>query len=393
MDQDKWYIELPQEAAERLKLDEQQKFKLRITEDGAQIIEVKEKHSFDGLGSVLIAGVISLIGFFAIFYNKHQIPLTGPLSTATLVIVVGGLSGMLNFAYHFVKKKKTDQQYLASNIYWRNFPTVMLSYTVLLTLVLLFLFRVIGQLFVGVSFDIYTSTMIGTLFVLVINAVMVTIAQTLTPSLLIRTLVAIILGGVTIAMITNKDQQWWLHNLSFLGTPEASNAWQFNLTLMLSALLMVALIDYLFVLLYNQYGKQKRLLVFKVLLLATAICLGGVGFFPYNESVFNQQMHNRSAGYLVYLFIILIVLLKWLLPSISKRFLQFSYVVAGGLLFAVFLFRGIDYLSLTAFELIAFVLAFTWLLMLLRILVNQVMQVGDEYPVQVIVKASDESSV
>lgn len=50
---------------------------------------------------------------------------------------------------------------------------------------------------------------------------------------------------------------------------------------------------------------------FKRLLIAIAICLGGVGFFPHNLSPFNQKMHNRVAGYLVYIFIILIILLKF----------------------------------------------------------------------------------
>lgn len=384
MDEKKWYIELTEEMMSSLKFSDKNKIMMKVTEEGAELSQVKEVHLLSGYMSVLIAGLISMLAFFAVFYKYRQIPLTGSLSTATLVIIIGGLTGVFNFAFHFIKNKQAEEKKLSQSIYWRNFPTVLLSYTVLLVVVLLFLFRVLGQLFVGASFDIYTSTVIGTMFVLVVNAVMVHVAQTLTPALLIRSLIAIILGGVTIAMITNKDQQWWLYNFSFLGTPEASNAWQFNLTLILSSLLMVALIDYLFVLLYDQLGKSKRLIIFKFLLIAAAICLGGVGFFPYNESTFSQNMHNRVAGYLVYLFIILIAALRWLLPSISRKFLNFSYVIAASLVLSIYLFLGVGYLSLTAFELIAFVLAFSWLLTLLRILVNMVMQVGETFQVELV---------
>lgn len=261
---------------------------------------------------------------------------------------------------------------------------------IIMVLGLLMVFRIVGELFVGASFDIYTSTLIGSLFVAVINLLMIHVAQTLTPSTMIKSLIAIILGGVVLAMITNKDQQWWLYNLSFLGTPEASNAWQFNLTLLLSAFLMIALIDYIFVLLYDLLGPTKRLVVLKYILIATAICLGGVGFFPYNESKFNQTMHNRTAGYLVYLFILMIITLRWLLPEVGKSFLKFSYGVGAALLVCVFLFQGVNYLSLTAFELFAFVLAFTWLLMLLRILVNMVMRVGKVYDVELVLDLGDE---
>lgn len=378
----KYYIEIPEVLNQKYELENDKAMLLKVVSDGMLVNVDRDKRLQLPVRSLIFVGILSLFVFIGVFFKYNQIPLTGQLSTATLVIVLGGLTGMFNFTLYFIRNKKSDEKRMSQSIYWRNFPTVFLSYSVLMVLGLLMLFRILGQLFVGASFDIYTSSVIGTLFVMIVNFLMIHVAQSLTPELLIKSLIAIILGGVTIAMITNKDQQWWLHNLSFLGTPEASNAWQFNLTLMLSALLMVALIDYLFVLLYDQLGRSKRLVCFKYLLIATAVCLGGVGFFPYNDSPFNQQMHNRSAGFLVYLFIILIAALKWLMPSISKGFLKFSYLVAAGLVVAVVLFQGVNYLSLTAFELIAFVLAFTWLLLLLRILVNIVMNVGEVFVVQ-----------
>ena len=53
---------------------------------------------------------------------------------------------------------------------------------------------------------------------------------------------------------------------------------------------------------------------------------------------------------------------------------------------AVVLFQVVGYLSLTAFEIIAFVLAFAWLLLLLQKLVNIVMHRGNEYRVEVMIK-------
>lgn len=379
--EEKYYVEVPQSMVQDGEVT------LKVVEGGLLIKKPKNNQkSVVSWKSILPPSLIVFIAFFLIFKGYSQIPLVGQKSTASLIILFGVITGMLNFTYNFTKEKRHGSGSYTQKMYWRNYPTVLLTYLILTIVSLLFISRIIGQLFVGVSFDIYTSTVIGTLVVSIVNYLLVYVARTLTPENLIKSLIAIILGGVTIAMITNKENQWWVYNLSFLGTPEASNSWQFNLTLMFSALLMVALIDYLFVLLYDILGRSKQLVILKSLLFITAVCLGGVGFFPYNESIFSQQMHNRSAGYLVYLFIILIVSIRWLLPSIGKGFLNLSYAIGGGLIIAVILFQGVGYLSLTAFEIIAFILAFTWLLLLLQKLVNIVMNRGMEYKETVVSK-------
>lgn len=379
-----YFVEIPKEFVERLNLADHKTATVKLTEEGLLLKKEENlKQNIFPVKAVVISGLISLLAFVLIFKPYSQIPLTGDKSIATLVIIFGIITGMFNFTYYFTKEKKSEEKSVVQKISWRNYPTVLISYLIIMTLVLLFMFNVLGQFFSGVSFDVYTSTVIGTIMVSILNYIMIHIAQTLSPKRLINSLILIILSGVAIAMMTNKDAQWWTYNLSFLGTPNAADSWQFNLTLMISALLMIALIDYVFDLLYEIEGKVKRLIILKLLLVAIALCLGGVGFFPHNEIVFNQIMHNKAAGYLVYLFIILIVAIRWLLPSVTKQFLNLSYGIGLGLIVAEVLFEGVHYLSLTAFEIIAFVLAFSWLLLLLQRLVNIVMNTGQELRVHI----------
>lgn len=192
-----------------------------------------------------------------------QIPLTGSLSIASVVILVGVVTGMLNFTALFVRLRKSLFDLPLGKISWRNYPVVLISHGIMVFIILLMAFRLIGQLFQGATFDFYTSAVIGSVLVVIVNVFMINLAYSLAPSSLIKTLIFIIFGGLTIAMITNSDYQWWLYNLSFLGTHEATNAWQFNMTLVLSSLLMVDLIDYLFELIYECYGKTKRFMVLK----------------------------------------------------------------------------------------------------------------------------------
>ncbi len=76
-------------------------------------------------------------------------------------------------------------------------------------------------------------------------------------------------------MITNSNKHWWEHNVSFLGTSQASSSWQFNLTLITSALLLAALIDFIFAALDQKFGRNRRLFILHILLTAFAVCLGG----------------------------------------------------------------------------------------------------------------------
>lgn len=385
------YIKVPTEILERLDLKEETKAQIRVNEHGVYINNRKKNtEKTVPLTSITIAGLLTLGVCLFIFRDFSQIPLIGQQSIASMVILLGVITGMINFTYYFIKDNKSDNSSL--KLYWRNLPVVLLSYLVIIVVAQLLFFKVMGQLFMGASFDIYTSSCMAAVMTGIVNYVMIYSAKSITPTSLIRSLVFVILGGVFIAMVTNRDQQWWLYNFSFLGTPEATNSWQFNLTLILSSLLMVALIDYIFVFLYNIEGKTKRLIALKVLLLLTAICLGGVGFFPYNDSLFYQSMHNRVAGYLVYLFIILIISIRWLLPNVSKHFLRISYSIGAMLGIICVLFLGVHYLSLTAFELFAFVLAFSWLLLLLQHIIDIVNTANEVYTVEIIRQPTQEKN-
>ena len=70
----------------------------------------------------------------------------------------------------------------------------------------------------------------------------------------------------------------------------------------------------------------------------------------------------------MYFIIILIVGIRWLLPRIPSAFLQMSYSVGAILVTAEVLFKFVGYLSLTAYEIIGFTLAFGWVVLLLQFL-------------------------
>ncbi len=369
MKQSEYKISLPEEIIEELELTEAGI--LCIKKENNQIFIEKKKAISEfqqvSLRWFLLPVILSSVIFFILLSakNEYQIPMTGDYSIGSAVTILGLLSGSISFILFFIKEKNKPYGNL-SDIRWRNVPTIILSYIVTLILAILSFFWVLGVIFEGASFDLYTATAIFVIFTAVINYFMIYAALSFTSPMIVKLLIFVIIGGVFFAMLTNSESQWWQYNFSFLGTNEAIDSWQFNLTIMLSALLMVALIDYLFVNLKKNNYSGTKLQVLRILLTLVAVALGGVGFFPNNGKGQLHILHNQAANLLVLLIVILIIGIKWLLPKVTREFLMISYGIAGALIVVNFLFQQIGYLSLTVFELIAFGLAFSWILLLLQ---------------------------
>lgn len=377
-------ITIPEDIAENLHLSPDEAFQLRV--DGQKLVIEPVKNETENqtisLRWFLIPTILSSIFFLGYFLlnEQRQIMMTGSISIASMVIIIGLLSGMCSFLIFFIQQKRQKKNNL-KDIYWRNLPTIMIALSVILGLLLAGFFWLIGLIFEGASFDLLTATLIFSLFISLINYIMIYFALTISPRLLTTLLIVTIVGGAVLSMATNSQLQWWQRNFSFLGTEEANKSWQFNLTLAISALLMITLIDYLFVELHRKFPKSARLIILRILLTAFAISLGAVGYFPNNGTGQLHTYHNRAANSLVYIIILLIVGLKWLLPKVSREFLLTSYSIGIILFIANFLFSSFHYLSLTAFELIAFILAFSWILLLVQYLQKITKDSDPVYPI------------
>ena len=328
------------------------------TDTGTQTISLR----FFLIPTVL-AGITFLVYF--IYFQILQVPMTGKNSIAQMVIVLGELSGIATFAVAYIQNHRQIHGRDHRRGYWRIFPTMLLSFAIILAFVTSVFFWVIGYMFEGVSFDIYTATGLFLLFISIVNYLMIYSALSISTSFITTLFLSTFVGGVIGAIVTNSSRQWWQHNVSFLGTNKALNAWQFNLTIAVSALLWIALVDYLFVPLMAHRKNDWRLITMRIMLTVAAIALLGVGLFPNNRGLMHI-LHTQSAWFLNYFIIGMIIAVRWLLPGVSREFLSTSYIIGGIIIFAAILFQFVHYLSLTAFEMIAFALAMSWIMLLLQ---------------------------
>lgn len=365
----KYQIELPSEVVESMSLEPGQEVRISVKEDVATIEPVSKTREVVKRQVQLwaiVTAVLTAIIFFIVGTVQHaeQIPISGDNSIATWLIIANAVVGTVVFTAFFIKGRRSKIGAPSERIYWRNFPVIVIAFWLILGIALMGISWLMGQVFTDVSFDLMTSSFIFLIFCYMTNYLMALAAINLNSQMLTTLFTATIVGGMFISMATNGANHWWQYNLSFLGTSVAKNSWQFNFTLIFSALIMVALIDYLFVSLQQVYPKSWRLTMLRLLLTFAAVNLGAVGVFPNNANF--HVLHDQIAGFMVYSILLLIIGIRWLLPNVSKEFLIASYIIGGFLFVCEIAFQVIGYLSLTAFEIIAFVAAFGWVILLFQ---------------------------
>ena len=358
-------LQLNQEIVEQLELKTGQEIELELYADKL-VLRKEEKldcRSLPGWIAIVSSVLFSLAFFGASVVNDYnQILLVGSYSITTFLIGFGSLLGLIFFTTTFILNRNLFLGGIKTRVFWRILPVIVASFTAILILILLGVTWVLNQIFTGASFDRLTSTIILGVSLYAVSITWGQVAERIRATWLTTLLIVIMISGVLLSMATNSSREWWQFNLSFLGTQNAANSWQFNVTLILSALILVALVDYLFVALGEKYAKNWKFSILRILLTLLGLDLGAVGYFPNDAS--SHLVHTRLAGYLVYIIILLIISIRWLLPTVTRDFLISSYTIGGILVGLEIAFQAVRYLSLTAFEMSAFILAFTWLIML-----------------------------
>lgn len=382
----KYRIEIPASAVKRLGLDETE-YSMHLSSHSVVIRPTRVTEQIPQIGFWHYAGlaIISFLIFIAAcrFYDRRLIPLNGDYSIATAIFVLGTVCGTLSFTATFVSQKlhKTGP---ARMLGWRSLIPLVVAVAMIVAITSLALFWILGQMFKGLALDPYTAGALVFLSVAVIDYLIINLASTLSPGIITNLMTVEIVAGVSFSMITNSSKDWWRHNFSFLGTYANNSSWQFNITLIFSGLLMMMLVDYLFVNL-SQHYEGWGIQVLRILLYALAATMGAIGVFPNNPRF--HILHDRISMWLVYIILILIVMVRWILPEVTKQFLRLSYIIGGVLAIDYLIFKLCNYLSLTAFELIAFILAFAWILLLLQYIENLVQNNVYIFPVQIVKSA------
>lgn len=182
--------------------------------------------------------------------------------------------------------------------------------------------------------------------------------------------------GIFISFLVAQDDEWWRESISFLGYDPGSSI-IFNLTIIMTGLIALTfardLIDDLQVL--NQMGRIPLNSFRFIRVGLTLICLGivGIGLFPTAITDLSTLLHNLFAHSMALLFIIGMVALDRIAPTLYPASFIKASRIAGGVCVAAFIaYYGLSIINFVALELILFICFGVWVYLFNRYTKNYI---------------------
>lgn len=173
-------------------------------------------------------------------------------------------------------------------------------------------------------------------------------------------LAVFLVEGVVASMLTASDPHWWRENLSALGMTDDISAMAFNLTLIVAGFLVTTLARYATVSIPSTHPRGVAHV--RLCLIIVGLFLGMVGVFPVDRFF---AIHTGVASGMVVAFGVLVILLRVWIPGIPHTFAALGWLFLAVILVLSVLF-AVGYYTLTAVELVAGILVFTWIILFMR---------------------------
>jgi len=319
--------------------------------------------------SLAIAAAVgsAAIGFIVTLIVQHGqlAPLTSVTAVALAVVAATGAAA---FIWAYVRHADGGVRWRMRHPLRRVLDVLGLTLTGVGVAVLLVasMFEVARLAFIGLELNALAAAVLIGGLAAVCAYVLALIAGQLTTTTLATLLALFLVAGVFTSMLTADDPQWWQRNFSALGMGAAASSNAFNVTLVVAGLVIITLADYLTIDLLARRGPGGRNLrgiaVIRIVLAIVGVALAGLGLVSVDVSVL---VHNTFSIAAMLGFSALIVLAPILLKGLSPAFIAATVlfgalIVIGGVLFAI------GSLNLTALELIAVLVIFTWLILFTR---------------------------
>ncbi|MGW9631772.1 DUF998 domain-containing protein [Agromyces sp. NPDC055520] len=188
-------------------------------------------------------------------------------------------------------------------------------------------------------------------------------AARMTPMLLSLVLAVFLVVGAFASMLSASDPHWWKENLSALGMTNDISAMAFNVTLIVAGAIVTIVARYATAALPigTPPDRRGRDLV-RVGLGLIGIFLACVGIFPVDEFFL---VHNTVATGMTICFAVIVIGLPWFIRSVPRVFVGLGYLYVV-VIVVVAIFFATGYYNLTAVELVAACLIFSWIIVFLR---------------------------
>lgn len=309
--------------------------------------------------------IFSIAAFF-VFRNQVDIKLIGNNSLGAVMLVTAVLLCVILFPPFYIIGVRTSGIRLSKKAKVFNTITLCIAFALLSAMITALIIALLNFVTKGIKLDRYLASAIVGVYAGLVGYTIAPAALDMTTTKIVRIFSTVIIAGMILSMITAGDSEWWQVNFSALGTAStpalASSA--FNITLIISGLLLISLTSHLTKdipeSITGEKDRDRRLRILEAILIFMGGSMAAIGALPYDKF---PRAHDTIAYFMAVTFLVLVLALKFMLPKISKVFLVNSYFTLAVIILLYVLFINYAYINLTAFELLSFLITLGWLLM------------------------------
>jgi hypothetical membrane protein len=320
-----------------------------------------------------IGAIGAVYGLILALVSPDEMFADGHTSFSLWAAVGAGFAGAAASGIGYVRSRSLPgQEWRHSLPAWKfvvNTISVVLVHTVLSFLVVYVIYRLVGLGFTGLPVHLMWSVVM-----MAVTAGLtaqqtyrsVSTMNTQRMSSLVRTFIAF---GVITAMAISPEPDWWKVHFSHLGTYHDLASLFFNGTLIVGGLLVTtfavyvahdlqALVD------QGALANRRSPRIVSTLFVVMGVAFAGVGLFSVDV---NRVVHDIAALGLAATFLGLLVASPKLLRGMPRAYFVSSWVIFSATIAAALMF-AFGLITLTAIEIIVFVLIFAWIAVFTRFL-------------------------
>ena len=319
----------------------------------------------------IVAFVLTGVVTIFVFHGTHA-PLAGDGSIGALAAWAAGGFAAVAFATSFtIEVRRGHAAWRARlplvkrliDVFGMSMAMGILAYLIVTAVAQLF-----QQGFLGMTVDPYGGGVLaGSAAAALVYAASLAGARVTSEGLAMLATLVLFMGTMA-SMLSAPDESWWQLHFSQLGNSESMSGYRFNLSLMVTGLVLTVLANYLgrdFEIGMRMRGHEPARLVrlLSWLFACIGVLLAIVGLVP---DAVNFAVHVGSASGMVVLFVVYATVALRRLPGVPKDFGGFTVGIVVGIAVSILLWIPIGYYNLTGMEFIAAGLLFAWLMVFVR---------------------------
>jgi hypothetical membrane protein len=308
-----------------------------------------------GTGAFVLGAAAALIGF-----RFEPAPISGPGSIGQFAAITSAIVALLAFVAGRLVLQTRGTRPPLHLLDYLDIAALAIAHAVIALLGWTLLAAILARSFIGAeAFALAVVVLAGAAAAVTAYIVFVS-ATHMDLSLLALVLMVFLVMGLLSAMLASSDPNWWHDNLSALGMTTSTSARAFSLTLIVAGFIITTLARYVTRDIPSDYPPGP--IRVRVCLVLVGVFLACVGIFPVDTF---WGIHTGTTVGMVVAYGVLVIRLPRWITGIPRSFLALGWVfLAIALVVVVFFLVG--YYTLTAAELVAGILVFTWLVLFIR---------------------------